>query len=337
MSRILAVLLIILLFCGCAAKTETVPKDSLPEIPVATSEPTEETASSETIPPETIDSSVEAQIIMEEPPLPASVVLLPEASGLLEERCEDAVIDYSHTDDGYVMVQYTGETDQRLKVLVKGPSATYSYDLPKRQWTTFPLSDGNGTYTVGVYINVTGNKYAVVMTAEITADMADEFAPFLRPNQYVNYVNAPETISLGAELCVGVEHPLEKVAVVYDHVIHNFSYDYEKAKSVTSGYLPNLDEVLSKQEGICFDYAAVMTAMLRSQEVPCKLVVGYAGNVYHAWISVWTEENGWIDGAIFFDGYAWMRMDPTFASSGDGDPEIMEFIQNGTYKARYLY
>ena len=106
---------------------------------------------------------------------------------------------------------------------------------------------------------------------------------------------------------------------------------------MTSGYLPKLDEVLAAQTGICFDYAALMTAMLRSQEVPCKLVVGYAGSVYHAWISVWTEENGWIDGAIFFDGNTWMRMDPTFASSGEGDPEIMNFIQNGAYKALYLY
>ena len=142
---------------------------------------------------------------------------------------------------------------------------------------------------------------------------------------------------MGANLCVGLEHPLEKVAAVYDHVIHHFTYDYEKAKTVTSGYLPKLDEVLAAQTGICFDYAALMTAMLRSQEVPCKLVVGYAGSVYHAWISVWTEENGWIDGAIFFDGNTWMRMDPTFASSGEGDPEIMNFIQNGAYKALYLY
>ena len=80
-----------------------------------------------------------------------------------------------------------------------------------------------------------------------------------------------------------------------------------------------------------------MTAMLRSQNVPCKLVVGYAGANYHSWISVWTEENGWIDGAIFFDGHTWKRMDPTFASSGEGDPEIMDFIENGEYRALYLY
>jgi hypothetical protein len=66
-------------------------------------------------------------------------------------------------------------------------------------------------------------------------------------------------------------------------------------------------------------------------------VVGYAGSAYHAWISVWTEESGWVDGAIFFDGQQWRRMDPTFASSSEGDEAVMDFIQNGKYTVKYLY
>ena len=90
--------------------------------------------------------------------------------------------------------------------------------------------------------------------------------------------------------------------------------------------------------GICFDYAALMAGMLRSQGVPCKLVIGYAGDVYHAWISVWSEETGWIEGIVFFDGENWQRMDPTFASSAEGDPAILEYIGNGShYSAKYIY
>ena len=328
MKRMMALVLALLLLCGCGAQTEP---ETLPTI--------SETQPPATEPPiqETYDPLPEAEALMEIPPEPVSVVLEPEAPGELEERCDEAVIDYSNTADGYVMVRYTAQTESRLKVLVKGPSTTYAYNLPVDQWTTFPLSDGSGQYQVGVYINVTGTKYAVVLTTDITVELTDEFAPFLRPNQYVNYTDAPNTVQLGAELTVGLEHPLDKVAAVYDHVIHNFTYDHEKAETVKSGYLPELDAVLESGKGICFDYAALMTAMLRSQEVPCKLVVGYAGEVYHAWISVWTEENGWIDGAIFFDGHQWKRMDPTFASSGEGDPEIMDFIENGEYRVKYLY
>ena len=81
-----------------------------------------------------------------------------------------------------------------------------------------------------------------------------------------------------------------------------------------------------------------MTGMLRSQGVPTKLVVGYAGSVYHAWINVWSAEEGWIDGVIFFDGTSWKRMDPTFASSGNSSSDIMDYIGNGAnYVAKYFY
>ena len=67
-------------------------------------------------------------------------------------------------------------------------------------------------------------------------------------------------------------------------------------------------------------------------------MVGYAGTVYHAWISVWSETDGWIDGVIWFDGETWQRMDPTFASSGGGNPDIMDYIGNGSnYVPKYFY
>ena len=81
-----------------------------------------------------------------------------------------------------------------------------------------------------------------------------------------------------------------------------------------------------------------MTGMLRSQGIPCKMVFGYAGNAYHAWISVWTEDSGWVDGGIFFDGIAWQRLDPTFASSSERSESVMKFIGNGkNYREKYFY
>ena len=89
---------------------------------------------------------------------------------------------------------------------------------------------------------------------------------------------------------------------VYNYVIKQYKYDKKKAKTVQSGYIPNLDKIYKQKKGICFDYAAVMTAMLRSQGIPTKLVIGYTGNAYHAWISVYSKKKGWITGAIYFNG-----------------------------------
>ena len=215
----------------------------------------------------------------------------------------------------------------------------YTYNLSGDEWTTFPLSDGNGSYKVTVYENTSGQNYATLLSASFEVALADEFAPFLRPNQYVNYEeNAKNAIAKAAELTKGVDDPLKKVEEVYKFVVNHVTYDKEKAASVKSGYLPVLDDTLASGKGICFDYAALMTGMLRSQGVPCKLVVGYSGRQYHAWISVWTEESGWVDGAVFFDGSTWQRMDPTYISSGKNSAAIQKYVGNGkNYNAMYLY
>jgi hypothetical protein len=81
-----------------------------------------------------------------------------------------------------------------------------------------------------------------------------------------------------------------------------------------------------------------MTAMLRSQGIPTRLVFGYAGSVYHAWISVYSKEAGWIDDVVLFDGESWMLMDPTFAASANSAAELKAYIGDGhAYVMQFMY
>lgn len=323
--HIAACILSLVILAGCGAGVSGPEADSAAYV-------------GQVVPAEEVVLEDEATALAEAPPAALPDILSPEASGALEKRNAKAVIDYSNTSDGYVMVNYTAATEKRLKAQVTGPTTTYTYNISRDQWTTFPLSDGNGKYKVTVYENTTGTKYATVLSVSFTAELKDEFAPFVRPNQYVDYSAASETVAKAAELTAGITDPIKKVETIYDFVVEGLTYDKAKAASVKSGYLPVLDQVLEAKTGICFDYAALMTGMLRSQGVPCKLVVGYAGSAYHAWISVWSEESGWVDGIIFFDGQAWQRMDPTFASSGNQSKSIMKYIGDGShYTTKYLY
>ncbi len=301
----------------------------------------EETAYIDKAPVEEVEIEEEAAILAEAPgAVPSGVAAKAAQQGKVhqEKRSNKAVIDYTDIADGYVQAQFTAKTDKRLKAQVKGPTTTYTYNMTAGKLETFPLSDGNGSYQVTVYENTTGNKYAVSTSVTFNVVLNDEFAPFLHSNQYVDYSVAPNTIAKAKELTLNLTDPLEKVEKVYDYVVKNMTYDKQKAATVQSGYLPVLDNVLEEKKGICFDYASLMTGMLRSQEVPCKLVVGYAGTAYHAWINVWTEQTGWVDGVIYFDGNAWHRMDPTFASSGNQSDSIMKYIGDGNnYTAKYLY
>jgi len=236
-------------------------------------------------------------------------------------------------------VRYTAATNKRIKAQVKGPQTTYTYNIDVgEKWTTLPLTDGNGNYKITVFQNVTGNKYAAVTSVSAKVTLADEFAPFLRPNQYVNYEVAPNTIAKAAELTAGIGDTMGKVEKVYDYVVDHLRYDNERAATVKSGYLPVLDSVLAENKGICFDYASLMTGMLRSQGIPCRLLIGYAGTQYHAWISVWTAEQGWVNGVIRFNGTSWQRMDPTFASTSHRSTSVMNYIAaDANYVVYYQY
>ncbi len=268
----------------------------------------------------------------------ADTVLAAEAAlGAQSVQNGQAVIDYSNAAGGYVTAEYTGGVG-KVKAQVAGPGGTYTYNLTPGVRATFPLSEGNGTYKVTVLENVSDSRYAMVLSCSFQAVLGSEFAPFLCPNQYVDYGGAASTLAKAAELAGSVDGVMGKVEKIYDFVVGNLTYDTGKAANVKSGYLPVLDSVLSSKKGICFDYAALMAGMLRSQGIPCKLIVGYAGTAYHAWISVWTEEEGWVDGVIYFDGKSWHRMDPTFASANGSSESILEYIGNGSnYSKKYQY
>lgn len=251
-----------------------------------------------------------------------------------------ASVDASNLSEGYLIVAYTGGKSVRIKVqIAKTGGATYTYDLNNAgEPETFPLTEGDGTYSVKVFENTNGSKYAQAYSTSVKMTLRNDFLPFLYSNQYVNYTADSTTAAQAAELCQDASGDLDKVGKVFDFVVDHFTYDYDKASTVSSGYLPVVDDILAAKKGICFDYAAVMTAMLRSQNIPCKLVVGYAGTVYHAWIDVYVDGTGWIAGAIRFDGKDWTLMDPTFVSSGKRSPSIMEYVTtDSNYSQKYAY
>jgi len=80
-----------------------------------------------------------------------------------------------------------------------------------------------------------------------------------------------------------------------------------------------------------------MAAMLRSQRIPTKLEIGYAGDAYHAWVTTYVEDVGWINGIIQFDGNEWTLMDPTFAANAD-TKTLKKFVGDGSnYTIKYEY
>ena len=267
------------------------------------------------------------------------VCLVPEASGTTVYENEYAHLDASNMNDGYIVMRYTGSS-QKVKLQITGPnSITYTYNLTVGTPTdeVFPLQSGNGDYMVNVFENIEGTQYSECFSQLLTISLNDEFSPFLYPNQYVNFTSANQAVKKGSEICYVCSSDLEAVSEIYNYIIGSISYDHDEAETVKSGYLPDVDEVLSTKKGICLDYAALMTTMLRSQRIPTRMEIGYAGTAYHAWLSTYIEDIGWVNGMIEFDGTDWSLMDPTFASNTK-DKSLKDFIGDGSnYSVKYIY
>jgi len=263
-------------------------------------------------------------------------VLTPTAGGKTVYDCSVASIDATNVAEGYVVVTYKGSSPKVKLQITGSDGVTYTYNLTKGS-DVFPLSAGSGSYTVAVYENVSGNQYSTAMSQSVNATITNTFGPFLYPNQYVKFTASSKAIAQAVTLAQGASTDLDVVSNVYNYIITTVSYDHDQAATVKSGYIPNVDTVLSRKKGICLDYAALMAAMLRSQNIPTRLEVGYAGEAYHAWISTYIKDVGWVNGIIEFDGKNWELMDPTFAANSS-EKALKKFIGNGSnYTTKYIY
>ena len=113
-----------------------------------------------------------------------------------------ASIDASNLAEGYLLVTYTGGRNVKIKVqITKEGGVTYTYNLNNQGGTeTFPLTEGDGKYTVKVFENTTGTKYAVAHSAAVELKLRNDFLPFLYPNQFVDYNAKSAVVSKAAEI-----------------------------------------------------------------------------------------------------------------------------------------
>lgn len=273
----------------------------------------------------------------DEPPVYSPLqVLIPEAPGKKTLGTSPLVLDISDTDQGY-LTAVSDSTDQMTNVqLTAEDGVVYSYFINPGESAVIPFSSGSGTYQVSCYQQISDSQYAALYADTLEIKLANEFLPFLYPNQYVNFTPDSEASKLALSMVSEDTLDIDALQTIYNYVVSHVTYDYDLADTVASGYLPDVDETLQTGKGICFDYAALTAAMLRSCDIPCKLQIGYAGNIKHAWINVYIRSRGWVDKAVEFSGDSWSRMDPTFDSNSEDKDTIQEYIgDNDNYTVQF--
>jgi len=261
------------------------------------------------------------------PSIPIPLSLFPTPSGFAVAEGYGAQIDYSNVADGYVMVRYAIATDMALRVRIATPNGNnYNYALNNNmEYETFAISEGNGEYTISVLRHYVGELFEQVLTHKINVVIADKSAPFLRPNQYVNF--SPDSLFLHTAIDLGENNnDYETIDAIYEFIIDNMSYCLELEENISFGYIPCLDRTYTEMTGVCFDIASLMVAMLRVNDIPAVLVFGNFRDEYHAWVEAYTETSGWI------------RRDPTSIITCVNGRFVLESVNtDSNYTARLYY
>lgn len=265
---------------------------------------------------------------------PSTIVLSPyNPDGL--EGTPEAGVDTSSLSQGYVCA--VGVSDSRLKFQVACGDAAYNYDLPQDGTPIVcPINMGDGAYTFRVMQNTSGDKYVELFSTSAQVALDSEFEPFIRPSFYCSYDASSAAVKKASELVADAANEGDVLRAVYSYIVSNVAYDNDKAAELATqtGYVPNPDETLASGKGICFDYASLAGAMLRSLGIPTKIITGYVSpdGIYHAWNMVYID-GSWHTVEISIDPDTWTRVDLTFAASG-----ALDTVGDGSgYTDRYVY
>lgn len=203
-------------------------------------------------------------------------------------------------DSGLLRVCYKNDTDSKLKLQVISGSNEIIYNLSgDGSIEDFSLQFGSGEYTAKILQNTEGQNYFVAEWKTFDVNLKDETCPYLTSVQNVswNYDMLPikDVRHIVANSLVnkqGDEMLYNCGVDIYKYIVNNIKYDSEKIYDLTYDYLPDIEQTYIDKKGICYDYASLFASMLRSINIPVKLIKGYAGyspDTYHAWNEVYWD------------------------------------------------
>ncbi|RXZ82451.1 transglutaminase domain-containing protein [Paenibacillaceae bacterium] len=236
-------------------------------------------------------------------------------------------LNLTNVNKGVIGVQYAVKKNIKTKVMIVRGADKYTYNLTANQEEMFPLQLGNGEYTITLLENTTGNQYKVAGRETVTVKLADAKNVFLNSIQNVNWTPSSTAIVKAKEITEQKKTDADKVKAVYEYIINNVKYDKKLAANVTTDYIPQIDKTFETNKDICYGYAALTAAMLRSLDIPTKLVMGTTDqlDVYHAWNEVYL--NG-----------KWVIIDTTIDAGLNNGTKTFKMIKNSNqYKMEKQY
>lgn len=198
-----------------------------------------------------------------------------------------SAIDVSDASEGSFQVYYEEATTSRMKVGVTFNGKTTYYNYTAGSEASYAFTEGNGSYTITLYRQLSGTSYTAVERSTVSVAMSDPMAPYLASTAEITFADGDTVSEKAASLCAGLETTEDKLVALHNFIAQSFTYDFDFAAQVNAGsvknYTPSTAATLASGKGVCYDLSALFAAMCRSQDIPCALAKGQMFGGYHAW------------------------------------------------------
>ena len=230
------------------------------------------------------------------------------------------ILNIGNISSGYVKIKHGSEGVSALVQIytLNCPTPDVFSIVADGEWDVFALTRGDGVYTIRVLELYNDRMFDVVLAVQVDVRIGDPHSPFLYPSRYVNFNADSEAVIFASRVAAMAEDDFHLVYLIYEAVVRNINFDESLADAIYLGmvteHVPNIDETLFTRRGICFDFSALIAAMLRSQGIPTRLEIGYVRGIFHAWVAVYVPGADWRN-AAHPSGDGWGLLDPTTTSA----------------------
>lgn len=200
-----------------------------------------------------------------------------------------------------------GKIDGTFQKYISARSRDFKLNEDDTNITSLVLGTVKGGIQKSFKISKTYNVKNIKSTVDLSKTKGDyskitsDISYYLKPTYHIES-NEKEIINLANSLFKGVTNPYLKAKKAFDYVVLNMQYDLDSPYA-NQGAL----SAVRTKVGVCEEYAALMTALLRAGNVPARVNTGFCfydselaevnndGNYFrHAWVEFYLPEYGWV-------------------------------------------
>ncbi|MGI8520815.1 MAG: transglutaminase TgpA family protein [Actinomycetota bacterium] len=212
------------------------------------------------------------------------------------------------------------EVSQTFYIEAEQPNALFSAAYPDRIFYEGGVAvDALGGLRTGGTLSE-GTVYSVVASrGAATPDQLRILGAPEAPETMSRYLEVPSSVpkrvgALARRITASAETTYDKVKAIEDHMARNYRYSTDspvppEGRDAVDHFLFDTDV------GFCEQFASATAVMLRSLDIPARLVAGYTPGTRNPFTGYYEVRNSdahaWFE--VYFPSLGWYEFDPTYA------------------------